>query len=157
LANWNAPAKAGDATDCTWFASGALWAGGHKKVPGTWASPSDAIAINANSLVEYLRRKGKATKISVKWSDNTAGGARVGDLIAYDWNRGWKNLAVGSDGIIDHLAVVTSLNAKGQPSVTQHSPNRQSRFWSWDPSTKKWIENSMPGAKVYLIRIQDAL
>ena len=82
----------------------------------------------------------------MQWTDVTAGGAQLGDLVAYDW-------AGAPDGVIDHLAIVTSLDAQGGPSVTQHSPARKSRYWSWDPGANQGIWESRPGSRVYLIHV----
>ena len=68
----------------------------------------------------------------------------LGDVIGYDWKG-------RPDGILDHLAIVTSLNQYGYPSVTQHSPSR-TRYWSWDPAGN-WIQVTHPGSRVYLIHI----
>jgi len=54
---------------------------------------------------------------------------------------------------VDHLAIVTSLNAQGYPSVTQHSIARLDRYWSWDPSGNNWIQYTHPGSRVYLLHI----
>lgn len=156
--NWNADSKF--STDCTWFVSQALWAGGLPKT-SSWTNrsldwndqaaksmypgPSRAAA-NADYFKNALRDAGYATVKEVNWSDNTAGGARIGDVIAYDWDG-------AADGIIDHVAIVTSLNASGQPSVTQHTPNQASRYWSWSESEGKWIQSWNPRARVYLIKI----
>jgi hypothetical protein len=133
--------------DCTWFVSQALWAGWLPKT-ATWTnSPGPSIAaINADALKNALQAAGYATVKEVSWSDNTAGGAQVGDVIGYDWDN-------GADGVLDHLAIVTSLNAQGYPSVTQHTSPRRDRYWSWDPSGGNWIQYTYPGSRVYLIHI----
>jgi len=159
--------------DCTWFVSQALWAGGLPS-SSTWTrwspngvlgtngidiikalihggySPTDPVnptptATYANLLPKYLEDQGLAKVHKITWSDNTAYGAQLGDLIAYDWDG-------GSDGSIDHLAIVTKLNSRGYPYVSQHSSNRLNRYWSWDPgnpaanppSPAGWIENTHP-------------
>jgi hypothetical protein len=134
------------ASDCTWFVSQALWAGWLPRT-ATWTdSPVPSTdAIRADALKNAVISAGYATIREVTWSDNTAGGAQLGDVIAYDWNG-------APDGIIDHLAIVTSLNAQGYPSVTQHSPARTDRYWSWDPAGN-WIQYTHPGSRVYLIHI----
>jgi hypothetical protein len=148
--------------DCTWFASQALWAGG---LPSSdeWTryssngvlgndleaivkalvhggySPIDPVnptltATNANDLVAYLVAAGMATKTPINWADNTANGAELGDLIVYDWDH-------GSDGTIDHVAVVTGYApGTNYPTVSQHSANRLNRYWSWDPASNGWIQ-----------------
>lgn len=138
--------------DCTWFVSQALWAGGVTK-SSSWNGPEDVAAINAQAFTTYVRDKGLATVKEVRWSDNTAGRAALGDVIAYDWfNK--KTGTTRADGIIDHLAIVTRLDARGYPSVTQHSLARLNRYWSWDPGANNWIERSRPGSKVYLVKMR---
>jgi hypothetical protein len=133
--------------DCTWFVSQALWAGWLPRTTAWTDSPSPSpAAINADAFKNAVVGAGYATIREVIWSDNTAGGAQIGDIIAYDWNG-------GADGIIDHLAIVTSLNAQGFPSVTQHSNARIDRYWSWDPDGGNWIQYTHPGSRVYLIHI----
>lgn len=148
--------------DCTWFASQAAWAGGLPQ-SADWAkyspdgvlgsndslamlkalyagySPSDPInptltATDANDFVNYLVGSGLAEEIPINWSDNTAAGAQLGDFIAYDWDG-------GSDGTIDHIAVVTGF-APGThyPLVTQHSPAQINRYWSWSIKGNTWIQ-----------------
>jgi hypothetical protein len=130
--------------ECTIFVSYCLWAAGFKSSdqwsPLTWPSYLPAVpgpsptAVNADMLKNYLLDNGLATISEVAWSDNTAGGAQLGDIIGYDWNE------PGADGVLDHLAIVTSLNDSGYPSVTQHDPNQASRFWSWSLNENDWIE-----------------
>lgn len=163
-ANWDHLPLIQNGGDCTWYVSQALWAGG-LPTSADWTpyspngvlgsdlaaavkalihggySPTDPInptinATNANDLINYLVSAGLATKTQIDWSDNTAGGAQLGDLIAYDWEH-------GSDpsNTIDHVAMVTGY-AQGtiNPTVSQHSANRLDRYWSWDPASSKWIE-----------------
>ena len=131
--------------DCTWFVSQALWAGGLPRT-STWTDYLPD-AINADRFKNAVIRAGYATIREVTWSDNTAGHAQLGDVIAYDWNG-------PADGIIDHVAVVTTPpNAQGYPSVTQHSLPRRDRYWSWDIDRNGWIENTHPGSRVYLIHV----
>jgi hypothetical protein len=109
-----------------------------------WKPGATKNAASADHFKNYVVRGGIATITQVSWSDNTAGGARPGDVVGYDWD--------GPDGVLDHLALVTSLNAQGYPTVTQHSPSR-TRYWSWDPGNNNWIEATHPGARVYLLHI----
>lgn len=147
-----------DGRDCTFFVSSALWAGGLPKSPDwtntstdwnklashLWIPGATKDAANADYFKNYVVNNHIATIKEVSWSDNTAGGAQLGDVIGYDWNG-------RPDGILDHLAIVTSLNQYGYPSVTQHSPSR-TRYWSWDPAGN-WIQVTHPGSRVYLIHI----
>jgi hypothetical protein len=146
LAHWG-DAERYPNQDCTWFVSQALWAGGLPRT-STWTdqtTPSVA-AVRADALKNALTNAGFATISELSWSDNTAGRAQDGDIIAYDWNG-------RPDGVIDHLAIVTSHDAQGTPSVTQHSPARDTRVWSWDPGAQTSIQVSHPGSRVYLIHI----
>lgn len=138
--------------DCTWFASQALWAGGLPQTP-EWEGASwdwgqlaskrhlpgpTKTAAQAQMLVDYLTSHALATRVPVAWSDNTAGGAQPGDLIAYHWNPGEP-----ADQI-DHLAVVSDMNADGFPNIAQHTPARH-RYWSYDPGDTQhapgWIQD----------------
>jgi hypothetical protein len=105
-------------------------------------------AASADGLVKYLVSTGRAVKTNITWSDNTASGAKIGDVIAYDWDNG------RADGIIDHVALVTDLNDQGYPSVTQHSPTQKNRYWSYSEVDHDWIEKLTPGARAYLVHIQ---
>ena len=157
--------------DCTWFASQAGWAGGLPQsaawamddasgVLGDRAEaavdlirggydPSTAInptpdATTADDFFTYfegLINTGLVTITPIDWSDNTAADAQLGDFIAYDWQGTGPQYAGGSDGIIDHIAVVTYVSpATGYPSVSQHTETRVNRFWSWAPSDQKFID-----------------
>jgi hypothetical protein len=148
-----------DGKDCTYFVSSALWVGGlpktadwtnnswdwNKLASHGWIPGPTINAAYADAFKNYVVNSRIATIKEVRWSDNTAGGAQLGDVIGYDWDN-------GADGRLDHLAIVTSLNSQGYPSVTQHSPSR-TRFWSWDPRKGNWIEFAHPGARVYLLHI----
>jgi hypothetical protein len=145
-------------TDCTYYVSSALWDGGMEPTADWTPNTSDSakiasrlldpgpskIAANADMFKNYMVSTGRATISEINWSDNTAGGAQLADVIAYDWNN-------GADGIVDHVAMVTSFTADGYPQVSQHSPTRLNRGWSWDPEASKWIELSHPGSRAYLI------
>ena len=135
-----------DDQECAWFVSHALWAGG-LAMNSTWTdtSPTAVNVVRAQAMVDTIVKYGLGTKSTkITWSDQTAKGARVGDVIAYDW---------GGDGIVDHVAIVTSLNASGYPYVTQRSPAQKSRYWSWSASEGDWIEFAYPGSAAYLVRI----
>ena len=152
------PSLFSDGKDCTFFVSSALWAGGlprsadwtdrstdkSKLASHRWNPGATKDAADADYFKNYVVNNHIATIKEVSWSDNTAGGAQLGDVIGYDWNG-------RPDGILDHLAIVTSLNQYGYPSVTQHSPSR-TRYWSWDPAGN-WIQVTHPGSRVYLIHI----
>ena len=139
--------------DCTWYVSQALWAGGLPK-SSAWTSDNAFPSFNppkAASGADYLKNHlvkdtGMATITELSWSDNTAGGAQLGDLIAYDWDN-------GADGVIDHHAIVTDFTAEGYPVVSQHSHAQLKRYWSYSETGKDWVENTNKGARVYLIHI----
>lgn len=164
--------------DCTWFASQAGWAGGLPQssawamddasgVLGDRAeaardlirggySPDAAInpttdATTADDFFTYfesLINTGLVTIAPIDWSDNTADGAQLGDFIAYDWQGPGPRYYGGSDGTIDHIAVVTYVSpTTGYPSVSQHTGARVNRFWSWAPSDHAFIDQD---AKSYL-------
>lgn len=49
----------------------------------------------------------------------------------------------GPDRSIDHISIVTKLeDGTGYPFVSQHTPARTDRYWSWDPKGDDWIENT---------------
>lgn len=129
--------------------SKALWGGGLPRTDD-WTS---TVVSNPDELVNYLitphhvdsgRSYQPATRSQIDWSDNTAQGAQLGDVIAYDWE---------GDGIIDHVAIVTNINDSGYPEVSQHSPTEQNRYWSYSNAHDNWIEFAYPGSVAYLIRI----
>lgn len=139
--------------DCTWFVSQALWAGGLPQ-SSTWArvspNPIDrgqptSTAKFSDQLPRYLASQKLAEISIISWTDNTAHGAQVGDIIAYDWD-GVAN------GTYDHLAIVTGFS-ETYPLVSQHTTARWNRGWSWDPSANNWIEYSHRGSAAYLIHI----
>ena len=148
--------------DCTWFVSQALWAGGVPKT-SEWTDESwnplalayrdprnenysypapTRPATHADYFKNYMLDKGLATIAEIQWSDNTAGGARLGDVIGYDWN---------NDGRLDHLALVTDINEQGYPFVTEHTPGGTDRYWSWSPSKNDWYEAVNPSTRAYLL------
>lgn len=85
------------------------------------ATPTAAVA---DRFKNYVIDQGYATIAEISWSDPTAAGAQPGDVIAYDWDN-------GSDGVIDHLAIVVATADDGRPVVAQHSPS-ELRPWNTD-------------------------
>lgn len=161
--------------DCTWFVTQALWAGGfnnageltsYSENDGAFGSDLRSIAVAAqragvppwkpfnpartatmaDRLPGYLESEGHAAISQIEhWSDNTANGAELGDIIAYDWN---------GDTKFDHLAMVTSLNEQGYPSVSEHSNGNRDRYWSWSKEAGNWIEFATQGKAIaYLVHI----
>jgi hypothetical protein len=129
--------------------SKALWGGG---LPRTdeWAQGA---AANPDALVNYLTTPHRiddatsyqpGTMARIDWSDNTAQGAMLGDVIAYDWE---------GDGIVDHVAIVTNINDDGFPEVSEHSPTHENRYWSYSITADDWIEYAYPGSVAYVIHI----
>ncbi|GIH06414.1 hypothetical protein Rhe02_44810 [Rhizocola hellebori] len=139
LAHWNDP-EYYPGNDCTWFVSQALWIGGLPQT-ATWY-PHSVEAVNADSFKNALVRANFATIRELSWSDYTAGGAQIGDVIGYDWN---------PDGRFDHVAIVTSISSQ-IPIVTQHSVANPGRQW-WKDSNGNLLQNSMPGSRVYLLHV----
>ena len=145
--------------NCTFFVSQALWDGGMASTPDWTPDSSDdsklasslldpgptRAAASADHFKNYMVNSGRASIKEIRWSDNTVGGAELADIIAYDWEG-------PADGIVDHLAMVTSFDGT-YPLVTQQAPARLNRGWSWDPGAEQWIEFSHPGSRVYLIHI----
>ncbi len=146
--------------DCTYFVSLSMWDGGRlAKTPewtnestdqSLWASRTLApgltkAAADASSFVEYMERSGTATVSEIPWSDNTANGALLGDVIAYEWD--------SSQPGVDHLAIVTGFTSDGYPLVSQHTPNQVNRFWSYSETKHNWIEYAEPGSHAYLVHI----
>ncbi|KXP04866.1 amidase domain-containing protein [Tsukamurella tyrosinosolvens] len=145
-------------SDCAYFVSLALWDGGMKSDDDWTPSTSDGsraasrlmipgpskAAMSADHFVKYMARTGRAVVAPIKWSDNTAGGAKTADVIAYDWEN-------GADGTIDHIAIVTGFASGGYPLVSQHTPAQLNRGWSWSLDAGQWIEYAKPGAKAYLV------
>lgn len=146
--------------DCTYFVSLSLWDGGRLPKSPEWTndSPDRSLwaskrlapgltraAADASDFVDYMQRSGRATVAAITWSDNTAGGALLGDVIAYEWD--------SSQPGVDHLAIVTGFTEDGYPLVSQHTPNQVDRYWSWSEASNDWIEFASPGSQAYLVHI----
>jgi hypothetical protein len=181
VANWSKPPRFLD-DDCTWFVSQALWAGGMPKddlwtsaewdiselaikslhsTKGPFAYPGPSrTAATADLLVNYLVNTNQATRTKIRWSDNTAGGAKIGDIIAYHWNK--VGTGPGEDRYpwtIDHVSLVTAFSGT-YPLVTQHTDAQHDRGWSWSLDANQgkggWIQYSFPPGitpVAYLIHI----
>lgn len=148
-------------SDCTYFVSSAWWYAGlprsdqwtdgvTQKVLGQdapkyniyGATPTAAVA---DRFKNYVINQGYAAITEISWSDPTAAGAQPGDVIAYDWNN-------GADGVIDHLAIVTSIADDGRPVVAQHTPSDR-RPWNTDPKGIELLKlPQYKGARAYLLR-----
>ena len=134
--------------DSASFVSQALWGGG---LPQTDDWDQEVLS-SPSSLVNYLINahpiEGNAsitpgTMTELSWSNDVPTGADLGDVIAYDY---------GGDGIIDHVALVTGFTNDG-PTVTEHSPNHQDRYWTYSEEDGAWIAEAHPGAVAFLIHI----
>lgn len=152
----------GNGGDCTWFLSQALWAGGLPK-SSAW-TPDNApfslkpprTATGADYLKNHLvTDTGMATITELSWTDNNAGGAELGDIIAYDWYD--RERDQHPDGRIDHLAIVTGFTAEGYPLVTEHTNAHLDRYWTYSESSNppNWIDETegLRGSRVYLIHV----
>ncbi|WP_455131931.1 amidase domain-containing protein [Microbacterium aurum] len=151
-------------SDCTYYVSSALWDGGMAPTEDWTPETSDESKIASSKIVNpgpskaaahadtfknYMRNTGRAVVREVKWSDQSAGSAELADVIAYDWNK--ADGSIGADGVVDHLAIVTSFTDDGYPLVSQHSPTRLNRYWSYNEGADEFIEFTHPGSRVYLI------
>jgi hypothetical protein len=167
--NWNKHPRY-PADDCTWLVSQALWKGGMKKdavwTDDTLTDPAQPrlakyhiygpsrTAAQANALFQYLISHHLAEPRLITWSDNTAGGAKIGDIIAYDWN----GVADPNHPNINHLAIITGFKGT-YPLRSQHSEPRLDVGWSWDPgdpathAPSGWIQYTHPGSLAWLLHI----
>lgn len=115
-------------TDCTWYVSNPLWAGGIGQTtswsansinPFDWASKFSPGPTKASAHADFFKNAmtasgiGSLTELNI--NDRSAGGAQLGDVIMY----GWDN---GADGRIDHVAIVTFISADGTVGISQHTP-----------------------------------
>lgn len=151
--------------DCTWFVSQALWNGGMQKTDrwtdystddeqtrnGPKPGPTRAARL-ADDLFHYLTSSGQVKLKQISWSDNTAAGAEVGDLIFY-------NLNMHDPEDLDHVAIVTGINSDGYPVISQHTAGARDKYWSWSEAYNTWIEKAYHHEKygppkAYLIKIK---
>ena len=144
--------------DCTWYASQALWKGGMPKdyvwTDSTFtdkASPHNPLpgpsrtAAYAPALISYLVfGKHLAAWRPLPWSQNAIPDARIGDLIAYDWN---------DDGLIDHIMVVTDIESGSRVYVSGHTNPTKNAYWSWSTAYNGWIQYKYPKPVAYLVHI----
>lgn len=159
-----------DIAGCTWFASQVLWAGGMPKdeywndkyIPGglkhgVWGTRTATLA---DELYNYLLFETGTLPIPLAGPhaqsdrfaarNNAIPEARLGDLIAYDWQ---------GDGVIDHMAVVTHIGKNSYPDVSEWGTaagggSRSTyvyRGWTWSENAKKWLREIYPGAIAYLL------
>lgn len=137
--HYNDDPRFGD-SNCTWFVSQALWAGGIQPTdtwtpvasPFTFRPPTTASV--ADHLYGYLLESGQVEMRGISWSDNTAAGADVGDLIFYD-------LKINDQYDIDHVAIVSGFTDEGYPLVTQQGRKDKGRSWGEKNGRKGWIQD----------------
>ncbi len=156
---------------CAWLASESLWIGG---IPQTdeWNGysvhkttltviPGTVTATVAPMTVEYLQSMGWATtRVILGYNanneyvnDNAVSDARIGDIIAYDWD------TEGSPGI-DHLSIVVDIAPGNYPEVAEWRTaeltptiNYNKRGWTWSEIKHKWLLEGYPHMKVTLVHI----
>lgn len=175
-ANWalsHAQDPQPDFPGCTWFASLALWAGGMPE-DEFWSKNAlqralvqEATGVHAATLAQdlydHLRTNGSTLVIPLAGHNaqydrfspgkNGVPEARLGDLIAYDWQ---------NDGTIDHMAVITHFSPGNYPDVSEWGAARGNgarsdyvyRGWTWSQNAKDWLRNVYPKVVAYLMVIQ---
>ncbi|MGD8373410.1 MAG: amidase domain-containing protein [Candidatus Woesebacteria bacterium] len=138
--------------DCTWFVSQALWAGGLHQT-SMWNSylsrqgavlsqPGTDTARGAPNLVSYLQQRFPVTLVDLRdvFSTNVVSKARLGDIIAYDWE---------NDGTTDHLAFIVNIAPGQYPEVSEWGtlPIQESykkRGWTWSDLNGAWLQEVYP-------------
>jgi hypothetical protein len=136
--------------ECTWFVSQALWYGGlHQN--DTWnqygfhgnplrGMPGTPTATAVKLLSKYLVATGFASEASLSFSRNAVPQAKIGDIIAYDWdgNLSW-----------DHLAFIVNIAPGQYPEVAEWGTalprdlNRSKytkRGWTYTENHHTWIQ-----------------
>jgi hypothetical protein len=148
---------------CTIFVSEAMWAGG---VPQTkeWNKGPNLIhggvrngtdvAWAAENFVDYMKTE-PFVKVEtlghMSSSNNNVPDAKLGDIIAYDWN---------NDGSVDHLDVITGFSGQ-YPLVSGWSEDGakkltyNQRGWTYSQVHDTWLQNepNQEGMVAYLIHI----
>ncbi len=147
-------------TNSAFFVSQALWGGGMSPTPEWSPASSDKAklatgllnpgptraAASPDDFAKFMVSSGRATLKKLDWQDDTAGGAELADIIAYDF--------VGpADGVVDHLAIVTGFTDDNHPLVTQQAPSRLDREWSWDLAGGQRLQITHRGARAYLLHL----
>nr|WP_232541741.1 amidase domain-containing protein [Nocardia bovistercoris] len=151
-----------DIAGCTWFASQALWAGGMPK-DETWNDKTisglmvhgvagSRAATLADELYRYLLFHTQTLPIPLagphaqsgqdRFATNAVPEARLGDLIAYDWD---------GDDVIDHMSVVTHIGKNNYPDVSEWGTAKDGRRsdyvyrgWTWSENDKNWLRVKNP-------------
>jgi len=147
-------------SNCTWFVSNALWAGGLART-GNWtdsgANPANAAnrtkpfgPTKAATTADYLKNELVGSGVgSLEQVDiNTAviPGAKVGDLVFYDWDPNGK-----ADGAVDHVVIITGF-VDGAPVVTGQTNNVLDQRWQYT-AKQKLITSTKKVVNAYIMRI----
>lgn len=83
-------------------------------------NPGPTVASSlARAFVDYLARLDYATKITLRWGDDSAREATRGDIIAYCWGTEEGDKQIGT---IDHVGMVSEVDLDGFPRIIEHSP-----------------------------------
>lgn len=158
---------------CAWYASQALWIGGMSEdaywnghdvfrglYRGDWGTRDATLA---SDLFNYLKYSEKALVIPLAGYharyDRFAPGqsavpeARLGDLIAYDWD---------GDGEVTHMSVVVHISAGNYPDVAEWGTAGGAgmraayvwRGWTWSENGHAWLRERYPRVTAYLLHIQ---
>ena len=161
-------------TECTWFVSQALWAGGlpqtaqwngtssHDAGRLTGTVPGTLTAWSVPDLISYLESNFPYTWTPLgNMSENAVPAAQVGDIIVYDWH---------NDGTYDHMAMITGFASGDYPLVSEMgqfnwtfnpefylvhpASDYIQRGWTWSQEDNKWLETEYGGeARAYLLHI----
>lgn len=158
--NYNSfPIKYG--SNCTWFISHALWAGGLSKT-GNWTDSSIAIfklakkkeipgPTKAATTADYLKNElvdsGMGVIEQVVINTAVIPNAKVGDLIFYDWDPNGK-----ADGAVDHVVMITGF-VDGAPVITGQTNNVLDQRWQYT-SEQKLITSTKKLVYAYIMRIR---
>jgi hypothetical protein len=148
-------------SNCTWFISHALWAGGVAKT-NNWTDSSFAVwnlaskrevpgPTKAATTADYLKNELVNSKVG-KLEQIDPGvasipNAKIGDLIFWDWDPDGK-----ADGAVDHVVMITGF-VDGAPVVTGQSNNVLDQRWQYT-SDQRLITSTKKVAYAYIMRIR---
>lgn len=152
--------------NCTWFVSNALWQGGALPKSAEWTDSSRDIgnlasrwdvflsgptkdATVAARLRDYLTSTGLATSSSTELNlaDPIVPGAKLGDLIAYDWDPDDT-----ADGTVDHAMIITGFDAQGSPLVSGQTNDVVDQQWQ-HTHDGQLIVDTKKVVRAYLVHI----
>jgi len=161
---------------CSFFVSGALWAGGLSRTDEwtdegdghgfLWSHRPGTAAATSVELVSYLKKTYNTSwaDITANLTSNSVPQAQPGDIIAYDWEGDWDGKGVNG---LDHLALVVGIKSNQYPEVAEwgtvnasipgtHPVNSYlKRGWTWSEKDHKWLQNEHPNMRVYLLQIHN--